>query len=403
MPLTENDTPEVSSEVTDNSGHFNTLNLLKATLGGKDPEQVAYGNGQSDPEPTQTLNETEDTLADFDSQEDSLENRIEAVDDGSEDIGDDEQLSVDSELSDSVEDNVDSSSDGQDIEVVTLKMKDPKTGRAQKIKIDYNDRKAIKENAKKAAGMRKAFADRDVISKQLQDSEKKYDELSSVYTPLAEAFETNGIRGVVELLSDSPDAWKEAVDAEIEERERIRKLSPEERFQMERELESQRWEQQLAAERAKREAFEQQIAEREQQAQIKDLKARVNPSFDRYRFSGTLGDPVLEQKLDSAVWSEVMTNLSDIPDNVELTQALIDKEFRKATATFRKALKVQSEKNVKKTIERKKAQAGERAQVTAKKGLNKSNAASKKFAEDLQTGNIRDAFNAMISGKVKLK
>lgn len=402
------DSQSTNPHTVDAQGNFDTMALLRATVSGQDPEEAAYGRtgvitGDAAAEfDEETSNSPLDDLmagAEADAYDDTGEEAA-ALD---EDAASSESEQDDADSEPSLLDKLDSDKAEEpalDIETVTLKMRDEK-GRPQKLEINYSDRDLIKRKFIEAAGMRKFQAERDTVKKEMADIQTRYEELNSVYSKLDEAFQKDGVKGVVSLLGEGNDPWAEAVDAELQHREYLANLTPQEKYRLEVDERTKKYEAQLASERAKREEFERKMAEREEQAAMQSLESQLHPAFDRYRFTGKLGDPVVEHQFDEAVWNKVMTRLSEVPDDVELTQAMIDKEFRTVANNFRKMLSQQSEKVVKSTIEKKKADASKRAQVAAKKGLS-SNADNRKFAEDMRSGNIKDAFAAMFSGKVKL-
>ncbi len=154
----------------------------------------------------------------------------------------------------------------------------------------------------------------------------------------------------------------------------------------------EQYKRELASERQQREAFQNQIAQEKEQAEIRSLESKLQPAFDRYRFAGKLGDEATENLYDESIWIKVRGRLSEYPDEVELTQAIIDKEFRTVYNAFKKHIKVQTEKQLKKTVENKKAQTAKRARVAAKKGLS-GQSTQKKILESLKGGNLTDALS----------
>lgn len=388
-------TPGLTSSVTDKTGHLDIRSLLDATVKGQDPEQAAYGR-------TGVIDDS--SAKEFTEEAEEESSPLDAFSQGSEEQESDSQdtETEDGELSEMLDSNsAPKKEESNDIEQVTLKFKDPVTGRLQKLEVDYSDREKIKKAYMQAAGMRKFQKERDLAKQTIAEVQKKYDELNDVYTKLDNAFESEGVKGVVKLLGQGENAWEEAVEKELKHREYLSNLTPTEKYRLEMEERQQAYERELTAERNKRAEFEKRISEREEQASMKSLESRLHPAFDRYRFTGKLGDPVVEHQFDEAIWNKVMNRLSEYPDSVELTQSLIDKEFREVSNNFRKMVSKQTEESVKKTIEKKKVDATKRAQVVAKKGLS-TNGDKQKFVDDIKSGNIKDAFSAMFSGKVKL-
>lgn len=389
-------TPSLASSVTDSTGYFDVQKLMNATLSGQDPEQAAYGKsvGISD---TPLVDENEDQ-----SGNDSADTEQAASSDNEQDTSASDPNSGDAESNTEEPANLTANSANPDIETVALKIKDPKTGRSQRIEINYADRTAIKKAFIEAAGMRKFQTERDNARKQITDIQSKYDELNGVYSQLDEAFQKGGVKGLYKLLDKDPKAWDTAIKAELEHQEYLSNLTPSEKYRYEAEQKQKEYESKLAEAETRNQTFMKQVQEREESASRQSLEARLHPAFDRYRFTGKLGDPVVEHQFDEAIWNKVMTRLSEYPDSVELTQALVDKEFREVSNNFKKMVTMQTEKAVKATIEKKKADASEKVQAIAKKGLSGNNSDHKQFMENMKSGNLQDAFKAMFTGKVKL-
>jgi hypothetical protein len=393
--------PEISDDLRDSTGRLDLGKFLEKTVKGENPEQAAYGRTDVISDDSAIEEFSEDVES---SPLDILENEL------LEESDEQEQSDIESETSelseqdsDSLLDSVQASSQPEednavlDIETILVK---GENGRKQKLKIDYADKKAIKQAYLKAAGMRKFQAERDESKTKLSEVQTKYDELNDTYTKLDSAFQDGGIKSVVELLG-GPNAIDTFIDDVLKEREYVSNLTPDEKYKLDLEEREKSYQSQLTAEKSKREAFEKQVLEREEQAALRSLESKLHPTFDRYRFSGKLSDPIAEQQLDDAIWQQVTSRLGEYPEDIELTQSLIDKEFRTVSNNFKKLIKTQTEQKVKSTITKKKAEASQRAQVAAKKGLS-SNADKRKFVQDMKSGNIKDAFGAMFTGKVKL-
>jgi len=371
-----------------------------ALISGKDPNEAVYGTSDSesdlatDNDPilseSSPLEELELNLSESDEEatEDTV-NNINSTE--SEESG---------ELSENLLDAVtesDPASPVSDIEEITVRGPD---GRKQKIKIDYSDKDAIKKLAAKAAGMRKFQKERDDARKALEEATKGQAEEKELFSKLEKAWENEGVQGVVTLLGNSPEAWQKAVDAEIAQREYLASLSPEEKYKHDLEMERKA----AAAEKTelekRYESLLQQNKDVEEAAQTRALESKFHPAFDRYRFAGKLGDAVAEQQFDEAVWTQAVKRLSEYPDNIELTQALVDKEFRTVSNSFRKLIKGQTEQKVKKTIAKKKEEAAQRVQTVAKKGIQKSTA-TRDFVDKMKRGDIQGSFLDVFTGKVK--
>lgn len=315
-----------------------------------------------------------------------LEEEGESEEDDELAASEDSDESLTSMLSPSMKKSKDSPKKSGDIEEILVKGAE---GRKQKLKINYSDKKAIKQAFIKAAGMRKFQAERDSALSSYRSMKEDYDGLKNDFSKIDEAYEAHGAKGIVELLGGE-EAWQKAVDDELANREYIAGLSAEQKYQMEMEKRDKLYQQQLQSERSKREEFQKQMEEKEFQTSLRELESKLHPAFDRYRFAGKLGDAATENLYDEAIWGKVKERLAEYPDNVDLSQAIIDKEFRTVANAFKKHIKVQAEKQVKKTVAKKKSETAQRAQVAAKKGL-KGSSQQRQLLENLRQGNLGDA------------
>jgi hypothetical protein len=353
-------------------------------------------------------------MPEFESQEASSENQeaglspsdildqldqLDTNEDGIEEGTEEDSLAA-SEASETTETGMPSNSEAkmndssiQDIEEILVKGPE---GRKQKLKVDYSDRKAIKQAFMKAAGMRKFQAERDAALKTHQELSKEHDGLKQDFGKIEKAFEEHGPKGIVELIGGE-DAWQKAVDDELAHRDYVSNLSADEKYQLELKKRDEQYQKQLTVEKTKREEFQKQIEEREAQAELQKLESKLHPAFDRYRFAGKLGDTATENLYDEAIWSKVKERLAEYPDTLELNQAAIDKEFRTVASMFRKHIKTQTEKQVKKTVEKKKTETAQRAQVAAKKGLSGSTQ-QKRMLDSLRKGDLSSALGLWKSG-----
>lgn len=324
--------------------------------------------------------------------------QLEAESEGNEEGSDEDNLAA-SEASEESETGLPSTaevkSNDSELDIEEFLVKGPE-GRKQKLKIDYSDRKAIKQAFVKAAGMRKFQAERDATLKTHQELVKEHDGLKNDFDKIEKAFEEQGPKGIVELLGGE-EAWQKAVDEELAHRDYVNNLSADEKYQMELKKRDELYNKQLNAEKTKREEFQRQIEEKEAQAELQKLESKLHPAFERYRFAGKLGDSATENLYDEAVWGKVKERLGEYPDTLELTQAVIDKEFRTVSNMFRKHIKSQTEKQVKKTVEKKKTETAQRAQVAAKKGLSGSTQ-QKKLLESLRSGDLSSALGLWKQG-----
>lgn len=274
-------------------------------------------------------------------------------------------------------------------------------GKRQAIKIDYTDRESIKQAYLKAAGMRKFQLERDKASTDLKKVQGDFTKLKADMDKLEDIYSKEGVRGLVSKLGGD-DQLKKLVEEEVKHREYLGSLTPSEKSSYEfKQQQETAMKKASALEESYRLKLE-QIEQKEDQAVTRSLESRLHPAFDRYRFAGKLGDDLVEHQLDETVWNQATKRLSEYPDDVELTQALVDREFRAVSQNLQKVINVQAEKKVQKTVDKKKAEAANTAQVTAKRGLSENSTAKDKFINSIKDGDILSAMTQMNSGKIRL-
>jgi hypothetical protein len=255
-------------------------------------------------------------------------------------------------------------------------------GRKQKIEVDWNDKEKLKKYIHAAAGMRKFQAERDNALKQIKEKEAQYKDVAQSWDAVKSAYEQEGFKGLVNLLTQRPDGYELFLNQEMHKMQRRAEATPEELKQIE-------LEERFENERKAREKLEKQVKETmeksskdKEAATVAEIQSRFNPVFDKYRFSGKLGDEAAEQVLDSTLWNQTKERLAELPDDVELTPQLIEREFRNVAGTLRKVIQKQSDKKTEQVIQNKKTQAATQAATMATKGY--------------QTGNARDSIRKSV-------
>jgi translation initiation factor 1 (eIF-1/SUI1) len=246
-------------------------------------------------------------------------------------------------------------------------------GRKQKVEVDWNDKEKLKKYIHAAAGMRKFQAERDNALRQLKEKEAQYSDVAKSWQAIQGAYEQEGFKGLVNLLTQNPNGYELFLNQELSRMQRRLEATPEELKQLELE---EKYEQERKAreklEKKVQETLEQSTKEKEA-ATIAEIQSRFNPVFDRYRFEGKLGDPEAESVLDSTLWEKAKERLAEYPDDTEITPQLIEREFRTVANTLRKVISKQAEKKTEQVIQNKKQQAATQAAAIATKGYQQGN------------------------------
>lgn len=285
----------------------------------------------------------------------------------------------------------------EDIEEITFT--DHKGRRT--VKVDFSDRDKVKKLASLAYGARKFQVERDQIKQTLEQERQEAEKLKADMNKFESIYEKEGAKGLIMML-EGEDGYHKFLEEARAERERWEEMDPSEKQQLirDRELETER-----EKARKDKEEYERRISEldkRQREADEKAFESKLNPAFDRYRFTGKLGDAVAEHRLDQALWSQTMDALQPYEDQgLEITQAMVDKEFRKASQELGKILNRQAEKKTKVAIQKAKNVAQSKAQAKVSQGMQTSSA-SEQFKKDIRSGNVRDALEAFMTGRVKL-
>lgn len=270
----------------------------------------------------------------------------------------------------------------------------------KKVKVDFSNREQVKKYVEMGLGMRKFQAERDKLKGQVEPLTKELADLKSTWSALEDAYSKGGVEGLVNLLQGSPDAYKKHAESEYQRRRAKEDASPAELERMEREEELQRERADKQRLQAEYKQHLDKLKEKEERVEEESTKAVVYPAFNKYRFAGKLNDEALEARLDKAIWTQALSQLSEYSES-EITPSLIDKEFRETSAAFRKAVQKQTDTAVKKVMENKKAAAAENAANRASSGM-RSNNENDSFKSEIKGGNFTSALQRLMSGKVKL-
>lgn len=248
-----------------------------------------------------------------------------------------------------------------------LTVKGP-NGRSQKVKIDYSDKDSIKKAYSMAAGARKWQVERDALANEVKSLQETSGKKAENFDLLDKIYQKNGIEGVVDFLSHDQGGFDKFIEKKIKEREWRASATPEEvalhdarqaQTLKDRELE------QLKKEM--NEIREQNVQARDE-SELRSLESQIHPAFDKYRFSGKLGSPQEEHMLDKMLWNTAMTNLEEYPDDTDITPEVIQKEFSAVSQSIRKLINKQVDTAVTKTVDQKKKNAMEQAQMQTLKG-----------------------------------
>lgn len=277
------------------------------------------------------------------------------------------------------------------------------TGR-KKIKVDWNNRDAIKKAISMAAGARKWQNERDQLRKTLEQKEAEYQDVSTAWNAIEQAYTTQGLEGLVDLLANKQGAYTEWLqnqvnkelmkrDATPDELEKIQLKERLDRIERERKIESKR-----LTER------EEAIAKERAAAEEAALQSVVNPSFDRVRFAGTLGNEQLEDRLDRAVWSEaidVLSNIEEQQGKQAITPAMTRRVFQEVADSLRQGLNIKAKEEAAVAAEARKANVATKVAAKAQTVQGSRQTDKESFNKHIAENNWGAALASMLTGRVK--
>jgi hypothetical protein len=271
-------------------------------------------------------------------------------------------------------------------------------GRKAKITADYSDRNKIKKAYEMAAGMRKFAAERDKERARVKELDSQMQELKGTWSKLETAYQSGGVEGLIDLLEGKAGASKEYIAKRFEQ-ERLKEAMPpaeRARLEMEERLELDR-RQRDANDRTRQQELD-RVHARLAEADEKETRALVTPSFEKHRFKGKLGDPVAEHHFDQAVWMQALSNLEQL-DEGDLTPDAIDREFSRVSSAFARVAKQQATKATKQAVDTKKQEAKTQAAVLAMQGMNTPGNKEKDLTKRLWSGDSVGVLKDLLSGR----
>lgn len=242
----------------------------------------------------------------------------------------------------------------------------------RKIKVDYSNKEQVKNFVKMAYGARKWQAERDQARAEVAPVRQQLEEMRTNWDTLENAFRSNGIEGVIDLLEGSKGAYKTHLGKAMERQEFLRRASPEELEALEAK--------ELAANRSTendrlRKEFEElkaKVSADKEASETRAVESRIHPAFDKYRFADKLGDPNDESMFDQMLWRTAMDRLEPYEEQYgnagSIPQEVIEREFRAVAQSIRKRISVQAEKKAGKVLEQKKQEATEHVQAKVQSG-----------------------------------
>lgn len=271
----------------------------------------------------------------------------------------------------------------------------------KRVKVDLSNREQLTRILAQGYGFRKMQAERDQANKALQAAEPRLKELEESWGALSQAYDSNGVEGVIDLLGGKAGHFKEWKTKEFERELKFQTASQSEKDRILLEEKLAKLERESALREKRAQEAETKAASDREAAQLKSIEAQVTPAFNKHRFAGTLGDATVEQAYDQAIWDQALKNLEDLPEHIPMTQQVVEKEFERVASAFRKVIGKQAETKAKQVIESKKqtAQSQLAAKVTKSVGQKTNTEDMRKHIERGGVGGLTDGLMSILRGR----
>jgi len=277
------------------------------------------------------------------------------------------------------------------------------TGR-KRIKIDWNNRDAIKKAISMAAGARKWQNERDQLRKSLEEREAEYKDVSTAWNAIEQAYSTQGIEGLVDLLANKQGAYTDWVHKQVEKELLKRDATPDELEKIQLRERLDRIERERTIESKRLKEREEAVTKEREQAEQAALQSVVNPSFDRVRFAGTLGNEQLEDRLDRTIWSEsidILSNLEEQQGKQAITPAVTRRVFQEVADSLKQGLNMKAKEEAASAAEARKAQAATRVAAKAQTVQGSRQTEAESFNKHIAENNWAAALSSMLTGRIK--
>jgi hypothetical protein len=262
----------------------------------------------------------------------------------------------------------------------------------RKIEIDWENKDQLKKYVQMAHGARKWQAERDQALGAKKELEGKVASLSGNWDTLEQAYQSNGVAGLVDLLEGRQGAFDEWEKSRIDRHAFLQKASPEQKELLQLKEQEQKRQAEFDRRNKENEDFRNSITQEREQSEMKVLESTVHPSFDRYRFADKLGDANTEAMFDEMLWTSALKRLEPYEEKgIPLTADLVEKEFKAVSVALRKQINVQAEKKAAKVVEQRKQEATENAQAAVASGYRSSNV-GKEAGDMIRQGNLTGLF-----------
>jgi hypothetical protein len=250
--------------------------------------------------------------------------------------------------------------------------------------VDISNGKELDRHLSMALAAPRIISENDKLTKDNVVLKEERDELRKTWARLEHLKETDRDQLDKMLYGKT---FKEAVDEEIADRERYQNASPEERDLLDLKKRTERLEAKRAKEHEEFEAERETSNQRVEEAEMRELRSTLHPSFYKHAFSEEdVGDVDEADELNDGLWEMAILKLDrDHGEEADITPAMADAAFSAIKRRLTGNAKRTAEKEVKKITTAKQSAAKRNARAASTRNYKKqkpSNEDYAKFAKD---------------------
>ncbi len=242
-----------------------------------------------------------------------------------------------------------------------------KDGKRRKIKVDFSDKDKLVKYVQKAANATRLQSERDAALARIE----KLQESESAISNLQSIVDERGFEGLIDQLNVDNGGYEAWIKSKLDRHEQRQHASEDEIRYLDEQEKNAALQRRLDLIEQRQIEREERVSQETEQAELDRKASEVNPIYFKYSFDGKLGDSVVEQRHNKAMYREVMERLDELADNdVKITKAVIEKEFKSYVQPFMKSINKKVRQNISKALDRKKKEATTHAQAEMRKASN---------------------------------
>lgn len=264
----------------------------------------------------------------------------------------------------------------------------------REIEVDFADRETLKKYVQMAHGARKWQADRDKTVEKLSQSQERLRKVEDNLKALDDAFQREGVEGVIDLLHGERGASKKWIESKVERADFLKYANPDQVRALETQEQFEKLQREMKLEQQRNQEYKKTIDAEREEATQRSLEAIIEPSFMKYGFTGKLGNSEDEDLFNKMLYRTVMDNLQS-KDGENINSADIEGEFKKISESLSRRITAQAEKKASKIVDDKKKVATQAVQKTVKSNQSKDSAMEQEVGELLKNRDYTKLFSGI--------